>query len=253
MKKRFIITGSITILAVLNLILTSNFSRGSENQSSTVQTPLTFSQADYLKIIGLLNQQIKTTKDQIENTKKIHQAITGNRIQKPSIGEDKSFFLQDSSIYPLANTDYSNPNAKKIKNYDYLKDLIFSVQTEEKRSNFWYMPWQNAHAIVAMRLKYSGIVDKAVSLQTFKDAEKRFTQIINFLNEIDKTKDLREVFELQARIKNMSAMLQNEYAKMQMVRNLSNNEELLIEIQKRKLYGKILNPENKNVPNIRFN
>ncbi|WP_375644211.1 type IV secretion system protein, partial [Bartonella sp. AP83NXGY] len=80
------------------------------------------------------------------------------------------------------------------------------------------------HDKLNQRLQYGGIIDKAVSLQTFQDAENRFTQIAGFLKDIDETKDLREVFELQTRIRNMSAVLQNEYTKLQMVRNLSNNE-----------------------------
>ncbi|WP_273759015.1 type IV secretion system protein [Bartonella sp. AU55XJBT] len=251
MKKWFIKTGMITLLVVLNLTLTSNFSWGSGNQDSTVQTP--FSKAEYLKIIELLNQQIKTAEDQIEKAKKVHQSITGNRIQKPTIGDNKVFFLQDSSIYPSPHTDYQNLNAQQFQNYNYFKHLMLSIQREERSNTFRQMQPRTMRAIINTRLKYSGIVDKAVSLQTFQDAEKRFTQIVNFLNEIDKTKDLREVFELQTRIKNMSAMLQNEYAKLQMVRNLSNNEETLIEIQKRKLYEKIISSENRNVPNVRFN
>ncbi|WP_281431912.1 type IV secretion system protein, partial [Bartonella grahamii] len=87
---------------------------------------------------------------------------------------------------------------------------------------------------------------------TFQDAENRFTQIAGFLKDIDETKNLREVFELQTRIRNMSAALQNEYTKLQMIRNLSNNEEFLIEMQKRALYKKIVNNALTRVPQIKF-
>ncbi|WP_254475111.1 type IV secretion system protein [Bartonella sp. B1098] len=253
MRKQFIKTGMITLLAVLNLTLTSNFSWGSGNQGSTVQSPFPFSKEEYLKIIDLLNQQITTANEQIEKAKKVHQSITGSRIQKPTIGENQSFFLRGSSIYPDAHANFQNPDALLSHNDNYFKELILSTQKEEQRFTFWHLPLEKMRKIINTRLNYNGIVDKAVSLQTFQDAEKRFTQIANFVNDIDQTKDLREVFELQTRIRNMSAMLQNEYAKLQMVKNLSNNEELLIEIQKRKLYGKIINSENRNVPEIKFN
>ncbi|UNF29018.1 hypothetical protein MNL13_07425 [Bartonella krasnovii] len=253
MKKRFIITGVITILAMLNLTLTTNFSWSSNPQDSTVQTLSSFSKEEYLKIIELLTQQIKTTEEKIEKTKKIHQSITGNRIQKPTIGKDKDFFLQDSpSLYPEAYIDYAAVDANTFKHFKYFESLIGNVRNEEQRYTFWYSTLKKMHEIINRRLQYSGIVEKAVSLQTFQDAEKRFTQITDFLNEIDKTKDLREVFELQTRIRNMSAMLQNEYTKLQMVRNLSDNEEVLIEIQKRKLYGKIMNYTINSMPKIKF-
>ncbi|WP_375622438.1 MULTISPECIES: type IV secretion system protein [unclassified Bartonella] len=248
MKKRSIITGIVTLLAMMNLTLTSNFSWGSGTQGSTVQSPFPVSKAEYLAVIELLKQQIRTNENQIKNAKKIHQSITGNRIQKPTIGEDKSFFIQDSpSIYPKTSQNYSDIAP------DQFQDLIYSILEEEQRYNFWALPQQQMRQTINTRLKYSGIVDKAVSLQTFQDAENRFTQIVDFLNNIDKTKDLKEVFELQTRIKTMSAMLQNEYTKLQMVRNLSDTEETLIEIQKRKLYGKIIASDNQNVPKVRFN
>uniref|UniRef100_UPI0035CF2C9B type IV secretion system protein n=1 Tax=Bartonella sp. OT172YNZD TaxID=3243572 RepID=UPI0035CF2C9B len=248
MKKRFIITGMITLLGMINLTLTSNFSWGSGTQGPTVQTPFPDAKAIYLKIINLLKQQIKENENQIENAKKIHQSITGNRIQKPTIGESKSFFIQDlPSIYPKMLQQYHGINVGQFQN------LLLSVLNEEKRYTFWNLPQQQMRKIIDTRLKYSGIVDKAVSLQTFQDAENRFIQIVDFLNNIDKTKDLKEVFELQTRIKTMSAMLQNEYTKLQMVRNLSDNEEALTEIQKRKLYGKIIAYDNQNVPKVRFN
>ncbi|WP_375629970.1 type IV secretion system protein [Bartonella sp. TT67HLJMS] len=247
MKKRFIITGIITLLGMINLTLTSNFSWGSGTQDLTVQSPFPVSKAEYLTVIELLKQQIRTNENQIENAKKIHQSITGNRIKKPTIGEKKSFFIQDSPTlsYPEKGRDYYSLSVGEFR------DLLHSVHHEEKRSVFWFLPYHEMRTIINKRLKYSGIVDKAVSLQTFQDAENRFTQIVDFLNNIDKTKDLKEVFELQTRIKTMSAMLQNEYTKLQMVRNLSDNEEALIEIQKRKLYGRIVSPDNRNVPTIR--
>ncbi|WP_375650043.1 type IV secretion system protein [Bartonella sp. MU70NMGDW] len=247
MKKRFIITGMITFLGIINLTLTSNFSWSSGTQDSTVQSPLPVSKAEYLTVIELLKEQIKTNENQIEKAKKIHQSITGNRIEKPTIGENKSFFIQDSpSIYPKPTYHYNSVNAGQFAK------LINSVFHEERRFDFWSLPLHEMRTIINTRLKYSGIVDKAVSLQTFQDAENRFTQIVDFLNNIDKTKDLKEVFELQTRIKTMSAMLQNEYIKLQMVRNLSDNEDTLIEIQKRKLYGKIIEPTRSNMPTVRF-
>ncbi|WP_375687978.1 MULTISPECIES: type IV secretion system protein [unclassified Bartonella] len=246
MKKRFIITGMITLLGMINLTLTSNFSWGSGTQGSTVKS--SFLKAEYLEIIKLLEQQIKTNENQIENAKKIHQSITGNRIQKPTIGENKNSFIQDlSSIYPKTQTNYQNITTEE------LKKRFNEIILEEKRYSFQHLPYDKIRETINTRLKYSGIVEKAVSFQTFQDAENRFKQMNDFLDKINKTKDLKEVFELQTRIKTMSAMIQNEYTKLQMVRNLSDDEETLIEIQKRKLYRKIVASNYKNMPIIRSN
>ncbi|WP_375696148.1 MULTISPECIES: type IV secretion system protein [unclassified Bartonella] len=242
MKKRFIITRMITLWGIINLTLASNFSWGSGTQSSTVKSPFS------LEIIKLLEQQIKTNENQIENAKKIHQSITGNRIQKPTIGENKNSFIQDlSSIYPKTQTNYQTIGTGEFKK------RFSEIVLEEKRAGFQQLPFYKMREIINTRLKYSGIVEKAVSFQTFQDAENRFKQMNDFLDKINKTKDLKEVFELQTRIKTMSAMIQNEYTKLQMVRNLSDDEETLIEIQKRKLYRKIVASNYKAMPQIRSN
>ncbi|WP_375677141.1 MULTISPECIES: type IV secretion system protein [unclassified Bartonella] len=246
MKKRFITIGMISLLAMIDLTLRSNFSWGSDAQTSTIQIS---SSTEYLKIIQLLTEKIKVTEEQINNAKKVYQSITGSRITELRIKEEGNFFLHDMPIYAKLNQNYHN---LFVTEYPNLKDISFSIYAEEKRSNFWSLPPKMMRQIIDKRLKYSGIVEKAVSLQTFKDVEKRFTQIIDFLDEINRTTNLAEVFELQTRIRNMSSMLQNEYAKLQMVRNLRDNEELLIEIQKRKLYGKIVNFEHRSMPSVRI-
>ncbi|WP_375671537.1 type IV secretion system protein [Bartonella sp. SD1336NMGDW] len=248
MKKRFIITGMITIWGMINLTLTSNLSWGSGTQGSTVQSPLPVSNAEYLEIINLLKQHIIANENQIKNTEKILQSITGNRMSTLITGESFSYFLQFlSSIYPETRENYQAVSVGEFRKF--FRETVL----EEKRTSFQELPYYKIREIINTRLKYSGIIEKAVSLQTFQDAENRFTQIDVFLDKINKTKDLKEAFELQTRIKSMSAMIQNEYAKLQMIRSLSDNEESLIEIQKRKLYGKIVASKYKDMPKIRSN
>ncbi|WP_375638003.1 MULTISPECIES: type IV secretion system protein [unclassified Bartonella] len=250
MKKRFIITGMITLLGMINLTLTSNFSWGSGTQGSTVQTPPPFPEAEYLKIIDLLKQQIKANEDQIENTKKVYQSITGNKqITREKLSK---FLLKYSPFYPSTHKTYKGLYEKNFEGHIYFERLITQIKGEEWRALLPETQHKIIYDILNARLQYSGVIDKAVSLQAFQDAENRFTQIADFLKDIDKTKDLREVFELQTRIRNMSAVLQNEYTKLQMVRNLSSNEEFLIEMQKRILYKRIMNNALKHVPQIRF-
>ncbi|WP_375645193.1 MULTISPECIES: type IV secretion system protein [unclassified Bartonella] len=246
MRKILIITGMITLLGMINLTLTSNFSWGSGTQGSTVQIP--FSKADYLEIITLLKQQIEETEKQIENAKKIHQSIIGPKMLAHAIGDNFSFFIPVSPFdYPDTKTSYQNISTGHYRNF--FRKLVL----EEKKDGFQKLPYYKIREIINTRLKYSGIVEKAVSLQTFKDIENRFKQVKDFLDKINNTKDLKELFDLQTRIKTMSSMIQNEYTKLQMVRNLSDDEETLIEIQKRKLYSKIIASYNKRMPEIRSN
>ncbi|WP_375646825.1 type IV secretion system protein [Bartonella sp. TT29SHDZB] len=250
MKKRFIITGMIALLGMINLTLTSNFSWGSGTQGSTVQTAPPVLKEEYLKIIELLNQQIKANEDQIENTKKVYQSITGNKqITRENLSK---FLLEYSPFYPSTHKTYTGLYGKNFKAYGYFELLMTQVKGDEWRALLPITQHKIVYDILNKRLEYSGIIDKAVSLQTFQEAENRFTQIADFLKDIDKTKDLREVFELQTRIRNMSAVLQNEYTKLQMVRNLSSNEEFLIEMQKRILYKRVMNNALTDMPQIRF-
>ncbi|WP_375615522.1 MULTISPECIES: type IV secretion system protein [unclassified Bartonella] len=258
MKKRFIITGMITLLGMINLTLTSNFSWGSENKDSTAQTLLPFSKEEYLKIIELLKQQITTNENQIENAKKIHQSITESVKEQMNILQKRAL-LDRNNVHFLQDLLYQPPHENYRRNVDiihrhgYIEPFITAVKGEDMRAIFSALPQKRIYNIINTRLNYNGIIEKAVSLQAFQDAEKRFTQIADFLNDIDKTTNLREVFELQTRIKSMSSMLQNEYTKLQMVRNLSNNEETLIDVQKRLLYKRIINSANKKIPQIRLN
>ncbi|ACS52015.1 type IV secretion system protein [Bartonella grahamii] len=246
MRKILTITGMITLFGMINLTLTSNFSWGSTTQDSTVQIP--FSKANYLEIIKLLKQQIEETKKQIENAKKIHQSIIGPKIPPYTLGDTFSFFIPVSPFdYPDTKTNYQ---AIYVGHY---RNLFRKLVLEEKRDSFQKLPYYKIREIINTRLKYSGIIEKAVSLQTFKDIENRFKQVKDFLDKINNTKDLKELFDLQTRIKTMSSMIQNEYTKLQMVRNLSDDEETLIEIQKRKLYSKIVASYNKRMPEIRYN
>ncbi|WP_273755841.1 type IV secretion system protein [Bartonella sp. MM73XJBT.G] len=265
MKKQFVITGIIVLLAMLNLTRSNAEVKvvfepaPTPSPSFPTQTPSSPLSLDYTKIteiIDLLKKQIEENEKQIKKTQEINQSITGNRIQKPTIGEkpaqntagqkkDKSFFLEDSYfIYPTPRRYYTGIH------HGVLETSILTINKEEKRIGYWTP--RILHSAISKRLKYNAIVAKAVSLQAIQEAEKRFTYILDLVNNINKTKDLREVSELQTRIRNMSAMLQNEFAKLEMVKSLSNDEMALIDIQKRKRYGFIVDHKNKNMVSIRF-
>ncbi|WP_375666749.1 type IV secretion system protein [Bartonella sp. TT121SHDZB] len=255
MKKIFIITGMAISLIMPNLALASfDFKWGhspnpyvlKRKSSSLPQTK------EHLEVIELLKEQLEVQKKQEDKESYISYFLRGNRVVNGVLQKnDMRYFFQDPQlIYPVPKMRY-NRNDQSDPMFLRLQWLINSILTKEKRYDVWSN--NQMRTIINARLQYSGIVAKAISLQAFQDAQKRFTQIARFLNNIDKTKDLSEVSKLQVHIKTMLAMLHNESVKLQMIRNLSNNEEALIDIQKRKLYGNIVHPGHKDMPRIRFN
>ncbi|WP_413154182.1 type IV secretion system protein [Bartonella sp. cb54] len=149
--------------------------------------------------------------------------------------DDTNFFLKHPELI-----------YDKNKDSDILK-LVEKVQKEET-SNSISVERQS----IDKRSQHAAIVDKAISLQTFQEAEKRFDQILRLLSEINKTEDLKSIAELQAQIKGRLAMIQNETAKLQMVAHLRNAEQTLISQQKRERNIRMLNSKNTVMPTIRF-
>ncbi|QEE12886.1 hypothetical protein MNL01_08215 [Bartonella krasnovii] len=256
MKKRFVITGIIVLLTMLNLTPSNAEVKVEFGPSPAPSSPFppqisssTLS-LDYTKIteiIDLLNKQIEENKKQIKKTQEINQSITGNRIQTPTIGEKtkQSFFLHDPHlifIYPALEEP-----SQKISNPQLVR-LFRKINSEEK--DIFRRAAHDLRVEFNQRLKYNSIIAKATSLKTLQDAEKRFTYIVNLLNNINKTKDLREASELQVRIKNMLAMLQNESAKLEMVRSLNDNEMIFSDMQKQAVYKRFYNSQYNKMPTI---
>lgn len=180
-------------------------------------------------------------KKQLEETQKIHESITGNqkfdtKKLKNAQTDYSSFFLKNPET--LYNRNKSSALSTSLENI--LKEEEIPVSIHESSS------------FINKRIQYAAITDKAVSLKTFEEANNRFQQIEELLNEIKTTKDLKSVAELQAHIIGMLAMLQNETTKLQMVTHLRNAEYTLIKQQKDKHNIKILNSKNPDMPTIRF-
>ncbi|UTO28303.1 type IV secretion system protein [Bartonella harrusi] len=194
-----------------------------------------------MNLVDLTKQEPPLNKEQLEQTKKTNQFITGNRnfaaenfkTMQTDLG---SFFLKDPQlIYKINNHPTISASLKGI-----LQEEEISTTVRESRNS------------IKKRTQYAAVIDKAVSLQTFQETENRFKQISGLLKKINATTDLKDIAELQAHIKGMLAMIQNEATKLQMVAYSRNAEQTLIKQQKQKRNMKILNSENKAMPTIRF-
>lgn len=181
----------------------------------------------YLEIIELL-------KKQLEQTQKTHQSITENRQLGVEQTDYTSFFLK---------------NPELVYNEDEISDISASVKNILQKEN---TSIQESRDTINKRMQYAIVADKAVSLKTFQDAEDRFKQIAELIEKINTTADLKGIAELQARMKGVQAMIQNEATKLQMVNYSRNAEQALIKQKKYKRNMNILNSKNTKMPNIKF-
>ncbi|WP_280641475.1 type IV secretion system protein [Bartonella alsatica] len=152
-----------------------------------------------IQILDLIKQHLEMEKKQFEKTDKMYTSITGARENSESENSDNLYFQNPQSIY------------NKSRKSTLLKDKDI---TEEK---IVFDSVGKARDSINQRSEYAAIVDKAVSLQTFKETENRFTKIKELLQKISQTKDLKSIAELQARLKGKLTMIQNEATKLQMV------------------------------------
>ncbi|WP_455465982.1 type IV secretion system protein [Bartonella sp. B39] len=189
----------------------------------------------YVEIINLIKQQLKLHKEHIEKTKETYDSITGKgklNIEKVNYS---SFFLKDpKSIY---NKEKRSEISASLTDMQQKESLIGSVSDMRKS--------------IEKRILYTTAINRDVSLKAFENTEARLNHILVLLNKIDEANDLKSIAELQARIKGMLAMIQNETTKLQMIAHSRNTEQELIKQQKQKRNLKILSSENKTMPTIR--
>ncbi|PIT69121.1 type IV secretion system protein [Bartonella tribocorum] len=193
------------------------------------------------KIIIRPKDLIELAKKQLEETKKIHQSITGNRqlgIKNPTelLTDQSSFFLKNPEI--IYNKGIHSAISQSFE----------SILKEERTPD----SLQESRDIIVKRIQYASFVDKAVSLQAFQETKNRFEYIEKLLSEIKKTQDLKSIAELQSHIMGTLAMIQNETTKLYMVAHLRNAEQSLIRQQKDKHNVRILNSKNTQIPTIKF-
>ncbi|WP_273756609.1 type IV secretion system protein [Bartonella sp. MM73XJBT] len=182
----------------------------------------------YLEIIELLKQQLKQTQE-------THQSITKNRELGIKQTDHTSFFLKKPEL--IYDEDKVSDISASIKDIFLKENAPISVRESRDAIN--------------KRIRYATVADKVVSLKTFQDAEDRFKQLLELLEKINKTTDLKSIADLQAHINGMVALIQNETAKLQMVNYSHNAERAFISQQKKTHSMKILSSENKEMPIIR--
>ncbi|WP_161510782.1 type IV secretion system protein [Bartonella quintana] len=194
--------------------------------------------SDNALLLALIKQHLEVNRQQLEQAKKMQQSIMGNKASSTSQEKyTNSFFKDPQSVYD-----------SKRKHEDISASFEKIRREEEEVST----SLAGARESIEKRSEYAALVDKAISLQAFQQTENRSKKILELLNKIDKTRDLKSIADLQAQIKGKLAMIQNEATKLQMVAYLRNTEQELISQQKQKRNLKILNSKSKEMPTIRF-
>ncbi|WP_413154183.1 type IV secretion system protein [Bartonella sp. cb54] len=109
-----------------------------------------------------------------------------------------------------------------------------------------------ARNVIDQRSQYAAIVDKAISLKAFQEAENRFNAIVALLGQVKNAQDSQSIAELQAKIKGTLAIIENEATKLHMVTHLRGAEKALLDRLKRKRNMQIFYSENEKMPQIRY-
>ncbi|UNE54090.1 type IV secretion system protein [Bartonella machadoae] len=258
MKKQVIAIATVVILASQNsaMAFLSFFGAGAADLGASVPTELpTFwgspspppkepsPPQHYVELLELTKKLLEINTKKLQQAEKIHKSITGNRKLNPKQQGDiqtdqTSFFLNDPHLI-----------YDKSSNVFVFKPKSFSdILKEEKIPDSLY----EARESIEGRKQYATVVDKAVSLQAFQHTDARLKQILALLEQIHKTTDLKHISELQAHMKGMLAIIQNENTKLQMVAHLRETEREFIKQQKYKRNMKILNSKNTKMPTIHF-
>ncbi|WP_375660294.1 type IV secretion system protein, partial [Bartonella sp. CL74QHWL] len=194
-----------------------------------------------LEIVELLKKQLDDTKMHLYQITKIHDSITGHRMKNAVMKDDGDLLLTEPQhIYDESKEETIDPN---------FPQLIADIRKQEE---YLAKPTHEIRALIDLRSQYASIIDKVVSLRVFKETEERFLRIAQYLMALRDTKDLKALFEVQAHIKGIHAMVQNEATKLQMVAHLRNAEQTLIRQQKYKRNIRILNHKNKGMPQVRY-
>ncbi|MCZ2328765.1 type IV secretion system protein [Bartonella sp. F02] len=196
-------------------------------------------------LFQVAREQAMDLQRQLHIERKIYDSITGMKklkLDETDIPENrqeqnKLFFLENpeniyQSLHTSSSSDLSSP-LKKI-----MQDETSSEAVNEMRAK------------IEHRRRYATATDKVISQESFENTESRFQHINELLKDIEKTKSLKDIAELQTHIEGELAMIQNEVAKLQAVIHLRKAERTLISQQKYRRNMRILSKANVGMPKI---
>ncbi|WP_375657389.1 type IV secretion system protein, partial [Bartonella sp. CM120XJJH] len=281
MKKRFIITGTITLLGMINLAHALDFSKTHvDTDPLAACNVLAVAAAEFEKRMygkdssGILEKCSKLQSSapppqpasppqpalSAEYSEILQLLKKGEIIEllKKQLVLEKEQLSQTEKAHQ-AITKNQKTGSKKIDFSSFFLKEPKSLYKSDKLSKESYQKvleeenkisgsFDQMGKAISERLQFASIQDKAVSLETFENVENRFKYLKELLDEIQKKENLKDTADLQAHIDGSLAMIQNEFIKMEMVAHLRNAEQSLIKRKRRELAMKIFNHEKKGMP-----
>ncbi|WP_455476214.1 type IV secretion system protein [Bartonella sp. B17] len=217
-------------------------SHNSDSKPSSPNHSNSRSSSNGITINNITVEQLDVSKKQLRQLEKMYASImAASSANKAKKGDNNSlFFKNPQSIYD------KNKQAEVANS---ISDLFKVV---EEKNNFHNDSANVMRESINERSKYAAEMDQTVSLQAFKETENRFKKIEELLKQVDKTSNLKDAADLQARIIGTLTMIQNEATKLQMILHQRNAEKILINQQKLTRNAKILNSKNMKMPAIRY-
>ncbi|WP_208433275.1 type IV secretion system protein [Bartonella taylorii] len=284
MKKRFIITGMVTIWGMINLAHAVDFFKTHvDSDPSVVCNVLAVSRAEFEKrkygkdSTGILEKCAKlqssappsqpappTPPAPSAEYLEILQLLKKEEIielLKKQLALKKEQLSQTEKTYQAITKNQKTAPQKIDFSSFFLKEPESLYKSDKLSRESYQKVLEEENKIsgsfdqmgkaISGRLQFASILDKAVSLETFENVENRFKYLEHLLDEIQTKENLKDTADLQAHIDGSLAMIQNEFIKMEMVAHLRNAEQSLIKRKRRELDMKIFDHEKKGMPIIR--
>ncbi|AGF75072.1 TrwJ protein [Bartonella australis AUST/NH1] len=181
------------------------------------------------KLLGEFGQS--GSEDELD---KIYKSLTGPRtFHTTQLPQSSSSLFKDPRKFYEKRSDVTRKDQHKVQSFGPFNDML-----KERRA-------------IEDRKQIAAVVNKAVSLQTFEEADKRLKKIDELMDQIKTTQDIKAISDLQIHIDSELALIQNEITKLQTIAHLSKAERSLIRQKSRERHIKIVNSANTEMPKIR--
>ncbi|WP_455474052.1 type IV secretion system protein [Bartonella sp. B30(2025)] len=189
---------------------------------------------------NLPKEQLEVAKQQLKQLENVYGSLMASHNKQKSLamlGNDSDLFFKNPQfIYDQGGIDSK------------ISDLFKSVEQKNKLQDDSAISMRET---IRARSKYAAEMDQTVSLRVFEETENRFKKINELLAQAEKTGNLKDAADLQAKIVGTLTMIQNEATKLQMILHQRNAEKILIDQQKLTRNVKILSSHNLSMPTIR--
>ncbi|WP_273755820.1 type IV secretion system protein [Bartonella sp. MM73XJBT.G] len=144
--------------------------------------------------------------------------------------------------------DFFLEEPESLYNKDQFSRESYKKVEEEEKISGNFDPMEK---ILFTRSQFTSYQDKTIALKNFENVKKRFNYLKNLLNELPTKNNLKDITDLQTHIVGVLALIQNESIKMQMSTHLGNAEHKLIKFKRREMDLEFFSHEKKGMPTIR--